>query len=121
MIQDSRVQKLNEKRVANGTYILYWMQSSVRAEYNHALEYAIGQANTKKQPLLVLFVVTDNYPEAKFRHYLFLIEGLRETQKSLAKRNIHMMIKQGSPECEVLKLCEDASVLIVDRGYTKTL
>jgi deoxyribodipyrimidine photo-lyase len=26
--------------------VLYWMQQSQRAEYNHALEYAIEQAKT---------------------------------------------------------------------------
>ena len=37
----------------SGKYVLYWMQQSCRGHYNHALELA----------LLVVFVLTDNYPE----------------------------------------------------------
>jgi len=121
MLQDSRVQKLNDKKIVKGIYVLYWMQASVRNEYNHALEYSIQQANELKQPLIVMFVITDNYPEAKPRHYQFLIEGLCETHEKLAKRNINLIIRQGLPVSEVLRLCEEATILIVDRGYTKTL
>jgi deoxyribodipyrimidine photo-lyase len=40
-IQRERVQDLNEADVREGGYVLYWMQSSQRAEQNHALEYAV--------------------------------------------------------------------------------
>ncbi len=69
-IQDERVQHLNEAGVRDGGYVLYWMQSSQRADYNHALEYAVGQANDLGQRLLVVFGLTDvgpityNHPRA---------------------------------------------------------
>ena len=44
-IQEERVQHLNDEDLRNGDYVLYWMQSSQRAEYNHALEYAVQRAN----------------------------------------------------------------------------
>lgn len=44
-IQEERVKHLNEKESRNGDYVLYWMQSSHRTEYNHALEYAVQRAN----------------------------------------------------------------------------
>lgn len=44
-IQPQRITYLNDSPVTSGDYVLYWMQQSQRAEYNHALEYAIQQAN----------------------------------------------------------------------------
>ena len=40
-IQEERVQHLNDEDVRDGDYVLYWMQSAQRTEYNHALEYAV--------------------------------------------------------------------------------
>jgi hypothetical protein len=45
-------------------YVLYWMQSSQRAEYNHALEYAVQQANDHGQRLLVVFGLTRVCPSS---------------------------------------------------------
>ena len=70
-IQRERVQSLNEAEVKEGNYVLYWMQSSQRAEQNHALEYAVQQANDLDQRLLVVFGLTDvgpiayNHPRAR--------------------------------------------------------
>jgi deoxyribodipyrimidine photo-lyase len=58
-IQEERVQNLNESGVGDGDYVLYWMQSSQRAEQNHALEYAVQRANEMGQRLLVVFGLTD--------------------------------------------------------------
>jgi deoxyribodipyrimidine photo-lyase len=70
-IYRERVQSLNEAEVKEGNYVLYWMQSSQRAEQNHALEYAVQQANDLDQRLLVVFGLTDvgpiayNHPRAR--------------------------------------------------------
>ena len=45
MIQKERMKALNQKKVQKGKYVLYWMQASQRAQYNHALEFAILKAN----------------------------------------------------------------------------
>ena len=73
MIEDTRVQPLNKNRFVKGEYILYWMQASQRAEYNHALEFAINQTNERRQPLIVYFGLTDEFPEANERHYYFML------------------------------------------------
>jgi deoxyribodipyrimidine photo-lyase len=41
MVQKERTKTLNKRGVEKGAYVLYWMQGFQRAEYNHALEYAI--------------------------------------------------------------------------------
>ncbi|MEJ7816048.1 MAG: deoxyribodipyrimidine photolyase, partial [Rubrobacter sp.] len=54
-IQEERVQNLNDADLGEGDYVLYWMQSSQRAEQNHALEYAVQRANDRELRLRVVF------------------------------------------------------------------
>jgi len=116
-VQNTRIQRLNDREPKKGSYVLYWMQQSQRAEYNHALEYAVRQANALGQGVLVGFGLTDDYPEANLRHYTFMLEGLRETRTSLAKQGIKMVVQQGSPADVALALGRKASLIVCDRGY----
>lgn len=70
MIQPERIQRLNDRETQKRRFVLYWMQASQRAEWNHALEYAIQLGNEQKLPVVVLFVLTDPFPEANLRHSL---------------------------------------------------
>jgi deoxyribodipyrimidine photo-lyase len=119
MIQKERIKVLNRKEIKKGKYVLYWMQASQRAEYNHALEFAILKANQLRQPLIVFFGITDQFPEANERHYTFMLEGLREVKHSLEERGIQMVLLHKSPEVGVLPLAKKASLTVVDRGYLK--
>src|SRR5512135_115579 len=105
--------------IHKGKYVLYWMQASQRTEYNHALEFAILRANELRQPLIVFFGITDQFPEANERHYAFMLEGLKEVKDSLKKRGIQIVILHQSPEVGVLQLATRASVAVVDRGYLR--
>ena len=64
MIHPARIHRLNDKPARNGGFVLYWMQQSQRAEWNHALEYAVERANGLGLPVVVVFGLMDNYPEA---------------------------------------------------------
>ena len=114
-----RIQGLNTKEIRHGAYVQYWMQQSQRAEENHALEVAIQQANALHQPLLVVFGLMDDYPEANLRHYRFLLEGLQETQKTLADRDIKLVVQYGHPVKVVLETAKEASLVVCDRGYLR--
>ena len=116
-IQETRIRRLNDHPSKKGSYVLYWMQQSQRVEYNHALEYAIEQANRLDQGVLVGFGLMDNYPEANLRHYTFMLEGLQETKTSLAQQGIRMVIQYGSPPDVALSLGRKASLIVCDRGY----
>src|SRR5829696_9636796 len=118
-IQEERVQDLNEKETRNGDYVLYWMQSSQRAEHNHAIEYAVQRANDLDQRLLVVFGLTDDYPEANLRHYAFMLEGLQDAQEALKDRGIKMVVRRGSPDEVTLEAGKDASLIVTDRGYMR--
>lgn len=119
MIQNERIEKLNDKSLKNGKYVLYWMQSSQRDHFNHALEYSILKANELQKPLIVYFGITDKFPEANRRHYYFMLEGLKDVKASLEDRNIEMIILTQSPEIGAIRLSKKASLVIVDAGYLK--
>lgn len=119
MIHEERIKNLNKKSIKDGKYVLYWMQASQRAEYNHALEFAIKKANEINKPLIVFFGITNHFPDANERHYWFMLEGLREVQTTLKKRGIKMVILQISPEKGIVDISKDASLVIGDRGYLK--
>jgi deoxyribodipyrimidine photo-lyase len=119
LVQTSRIRWLNDRVLNKGSYVLYWMQQSQRAEYNHALEYAVQQANALGQSVLVGFGLTDGYPEANLRHYTFMLEGLRETKASLAGQGIKMVVQRGSPADVASVLGRKASLIVCDRGYLR--
>jgi len=119
MIHKERVKTLNNREMKKGAYVLYWMQASQGAEYNHALEYAIQTANELRQPTIAFFGITDHFPEANERHYTFMLEGLREVKHSLEKRGIQMVVLHKSPELGAIQLAKQASLAIVDRGYLR--
>ena len=116
MIHHDRIRLLNDKGLAERSFVLYWMQRSQRAECNHALEYAVRQANLLLKPLVVFFGVTGDFPEANERHYRFMLEGLKETREALEKRNILMVIGNVSPEAGALELSASAALVVTDRG-----
>jgi deoxyribodipyrimidine photo-lyase len=119
MIHPERIKKLNDRPLQRGRFVLYWMQASQRAEYNHALEYAVRQANEQKLPLVVLFVLTDSFPEANLRHYTFMLEGLKEVEGRLEERGILFITLKRFPPKETVKVSREASLVVADRGYLR--
>ncbi|MGD2176707.1 MAG: deoxyribodipyrimidine photo-lyase [Anaerolineae bacterium] len=119
MIQDERVQFLNSENAQGGDYVLYWMQHAQRAHYNHALVYAVREANHRRLPLLAVFGITQRFPEANTRSYAFMLEGLRETQGALRDRGIQLTLRLQPPVEAVAGLAEDAALVVVDRGYLR--
>src|SRR3954466_9976223 len=120
MIQSSRIQPLNDRAMrGKAGYVLYWMQASQRASFNHALEHAALLANQLELPLLVCFGLMDDYPEANARHYAFMLEGLRDVAIALRARNIPFIVKRGQPAAVALHFAKRAACVICDRGYLR--
>jgi len=118
-VVDTRITLLNDREVRKGRYVLYWMQQSQRAEYNHALNVAIREANRAGLPLLVAFGLTDAYPEANLRHFQFMLEGLQDVKTALQQRGIGMVVRLGSPPDVALNLGHAAALIVCDVGYTR--
>ena len=57
-VPTERVRRLNASNVKGEKYVLYWMQSSHRVEFNLALEYAFSWADKLDKPLVVFFGLT---------------------------------------------------------------
>ncbi len=95
------------------------MQSAQRTEFNHGLEFAIRRANEAGLPLVVFFALKPDFPEANRRHYHFMLEGLQEVEKSLAKRGIKFMLRIGEPVDIFLELARDAMLAITDKSYLR--
>ncbi len=119
MIQPERVCDLNAKPVRKGGYALYWMQAAQRAKCNHALQWAIRRADELKQPVLTVFGLMDDYPEANERHYAFMLEGLSQTRQALRQQGIQLVVRHMPPARAALDLAGDASLIVTDRGYTR--
>lgn len=119
MVEDERLQSLNDKPAnADGAYVLYWMQASMRTRYNHALAEAVARAEKLEKPVVVGFGVMDDYPEANARHYAFMLQGLADVAANLKDKGIRFVLRHGHPADVALELAKDACLVICDRGYT---
>ena len=119
MIEKERIRALGDGKIAPGEYVLYWMQASQRAEYNHALEYAIQKGNELDLPVIVFFGLTDRFPEANMRHYYFMLEGLGEVGEALERRGILFVVQHVQPVEGVLDMSRRAALVVCDRGYIR--
>jgi deoxyribodipyrimidine photo-lyase len=118
-VADTRIQALNDREVATGDYVLYWMQQSQRAEHNPALDLAVREANRLKLPVLVVFGLTDDYPEANRRHYRFMLEGLQDVEAALQRKGIRLAVRRGSPPAVALELGQRAALIVCDVGHAR--
>ena len=99
-------------------YVMYWMQMFKRVENNHALCFAIAQANELKLPLLVYEGLKYYYPYACDRIHQFILENSLELKERFRERGIRYLfhlerqVKERYPT--VLRLAEKAAVLVTD-------
>ena len=119
MTQRERIEALNARPIREGRYVLYWMQAAQRGRYNHALEHAIRLGNERGKPVVVAFGLTDVYPEANRRHYAFMLQGLTETQRTLADRGVAMVVRRGEPDAVAIEMARDADLVVVDAGHLR--
>jgi deoxyribodipyrimidine photo-lyase len=114
-----RVRLLNERSANNNAkYILYWMQMFKRTSHNHALNFAIEEANKRKLPLLVYEGLKYYYPWANDRIHSFILEGVPGKKEAFAKRGISYIFclqqDKGSPKDTVARLAKNAALIVTD-------
>jgi len=124
LIHPERLQTLNSRPYdavprRRARYVLYWMQAAQRVRDNHALTFAIRRANERRLPVVVCFGLTDGFPEANLRHYLFMLQGLQEVERELTFRGIRFVLLSRSPALAALALAPAAALLVTDRGYLR--
>ena len=114
-----RVQLLNDKSANNdGEYILYWIQMFKRTTHNHALKFAIEQANERRLPLVVYEGLKFYYPWASDRFHTYILEGVEEKRREFKKLGIkyvfYLQKNDESPKQTVAKIAEDAALIVTD-------
>lgn len=117
MIEKERIKYLNDKKATNKDYVLYWMQNAQRINNNHALSYAIKRANDFNQKLVVYFGLDINFKEANYRHFYFMLEGLKEVYEEFNKMGVEFILLKEKPDEGAIKMAQNASFVVVDKGY----
>lgn len=118
-INRKRVFERNSKEPnEQGDYVLYWMQSNRRFQYNFALEYAIDWANKLGKSLLIYEGLSCNYPWASDRFHHFIMEGMKENLNYAEKKDInyysYLEDEPGAGNGLLYSLAQNACTVISD-------
>lgn len=114
-----RVRLLNDKSAkTDAKYVLYWMQMFKRTTHNHALNFAIAEANERKLPLVVYEGLKFYYPWANDRLHTFILEGVEEKRAAFEKMGIRYVFflqnNKSAPKQTVAKIAKDAAIIVTD-------
>ena len=115
MVHPGRITFSNVGTEKNGP-IVYWMSRDQRFSDNWALIHSIELANQRSAYVLVVFCLDLSYPSATPRSLNFMVEGLKEVERSLASKKIPFLLLQGAPTQQLpLFLSQhNASILVTD-------
>ncbi len=116
MFHEKRI-KIIGRNEAEGKYILYWVHASPRCFFNPALEFAINKSVQKKLPLLIIFIIDENFTGSNYRHFKFLMEGLEDFKNDLKHMNLDLKLFKGDPVKIINKLQKNSSLIITDKNY----
>lgn len=98
--------------------MLYWMQMFKRTTHNHALNFAIREANERKIPLVVYEGLKFYYPWANDRIHTFILEGVEEKRAGFAKLGIkylfYLQQDETFPKNTVAEIAKDACLIVTD-------
>ena len=96
--------------------VVYWMSRDQRVSDNWALIYAEQVAREKNAPWGVLFCLVPDFLGAAKRQYDFMLGGLHEVEKTLARYAIPFFLVTGDPEREIPRFVTShrISALITD-------
>jgi deoxyribodipyrimidine photo-lyase len=116
---DHRVQLLNGRPFRAGAkYLLYWAQVNRRVGWNHGLAYAVELANRAGLPVLFYEGLTYDYPHSSERFDRFVLEGVPDTERELARLGIGYIFyhrkRRTDPNDVLYRLAKDAAALVTD-------
>lgn len=118
-INGNRIFERNDQKPdPAGEYVLYWMQTSHRFQYNYALEYAVAWANKLDKPLLIYEELVCDYHWASDRIHTFYLDGMAEHRDIAEQKGINwlpVVEEEGGQSRGILDgLFAEASCLITD-------
>lgn len=118
-MKSERIHRLNDAPVQAGQYVLYLMQSSQRLQCNLALCEAARLANETNLPLLILFHLNADYPEANYRHFKFMTDGLLECSANATKQGIGFELTVLPVNQLYTRYFKQAAAIVCDQGYLR--
>ena len=102
------------------------MSRNQRVEDNWSLLYAQALGMRNSLPLHVVFCLADKFLDATFRHFKFMLDGLKEVQEDLKDLNINFHLLRGQAGEQIPKFVRsykmgavvcDCSPLRIHRGW----
>lgn len=106
-----------------GEFVLYWIQTTMRAHGSPGLNVAVAQANRLRLPVLVYQGLRPDYPWASDRIHTFILESVADLAGDFAARGIqyafHLQaerapaLPRGAPS-PLVALAERAAVVVTD-------
>ena len=114
-----RLQNLNHRPVnSSKPYILYWMTSARRPQFNFALEHAIDLANQYGKGLIVFEGLRMDYRWASDRFHQFVKEGMLVNQAAFKNSNVHYIPCLETPNTPIKailwSLIDNAASVVTD-------
>lgn len=114
-----RARRLNKRRVeADAKYVLCWLQQSLRAADNPAIDAAIATGNNLGLPVVVYHGLGQRYPHANDRLHKFIVEASASLAPAVEGRGIRCINYIQRPEKFekglVYRLAEDAAAIVTD-------
>ncbi|MFB3897373.1 MAG: deoxyribodipyrimidine photo-lyase [bacterium] len=114
-MQQNRVRLVKEGIAGSGP-VIYWMSREQRSTDNWALLYAQQIAVEQRVPVVVIFCLVPEFLDATIRHYAFMLQGLQEVERNLAKKQIPFILLTGDPGQAIPQFVKQSksSMLITD-------
>jgi deoxyribodipyrimidine photo-lyase len=116
-MKNERVRLINNYKNDIGP-IVYWMSRDQRTDDNWALLFAQEMAIKKKQPLIVIFCLVQNYCNANQKIYNFMIDGLKKIEERLNSLDIPFIILKGNPERTLIEFVDDFNISIIITDFS---
>lgn len=115
-----RTRSLNKKPIAtkDTSYVLCWLQQTLRGVNNPVIDVAITLARQLNQPVLVYHGLGQHYPHASDRLHRFILQASISLEEDLARRGVRLVryVETNSqPHKGVFyQLAKQASLVVVD-------
>ncbi|MBT8335428.1 MAG: deoxyribodipyrimidine photolyase [Gemmatimonadetes bacterium] len=118
-VPDARVSALNDAGLrGDGDFVLYWMVTQRRLEWNYALDQAVGYARKLGVPLVILEALRVGYRWSSPRHHRFALDGMREHRQRLADGSVTYLAyvepEEGAGKGLLETLASRAAVIVTD-------
>lgn len=114
-MKQERVKILKKGNVGTGP-IVYWMSRDQRINDNWALVFALNLANEYGKPLVIVFNLVKKFLDATYRHFHFMIGGLKEVHQQAKQNGIGFRLLIGDPIENIPKFIQQtkAFALVTD-------